>query len=771
MARFFRTQQPCFDAQGEDEFVCQTFVDSVRQYCSFRNAQTLLDYQRNDPFCNELLHGHVKLGYFDVDATDMTLQTLGWGSRVEFVTAFSQFLIEMYHKHLDITIQDKHILWADATTPLKVSFHIIVRHDDYYWSRENKCDGLKKFTKLLEQETLQRKGFYFLTERNNEVVMQSVVDSCVVSKNRCFRMLSCKKLGKDNVLVPLRGGEVVEMSDAVRRKYLITVPDTYGREEPTLKTTYAPKRSKNIPRTLLSQLALQYGSELVKTSGSLIVLKNRGCRLCPINGEMNTSDNAFFIRRDNCLFLGCHNAECQGKLHKIHTFESRFTYYEDHKKIIDTPKTERASSLIREYMMATTDFVDKPDQSYLISYSKSSNKHWPTLETRKCVVTQALFKGKSDIVVDCSDTEKPVKFSGVLKNLLQERRLKTYNSMGWCPYIQSNPVVFPPSKLNTFSRFSLDDPNIHTEVDFTKTQLYDLLRRLCNFEKQCYEYLFNFIALRLQSPGKVKPGIALCFLNSKPGSGKGTLKAFLSALFACHRATVVSYNKLKQFTSVFNAELEFALFCVLEEISAKVRDIGGLVKDMTTTTQILLEPKGENHRQCEFYGTLMMFSNKIRSVNIARNDRRMCVIESNSDKANSKEYFVPTHKEIKDMQVMRAAFLFFERRDIKDFDFRKFPCTRLRSQVQACSESFEYKFYKYLFLKALSPVNDCYRFSEEDLYSWWRTFVFDYGSNMKRDRGFVAASFESEFSPIKTDDNYEISVCDVRIKLREIIGH
>ena len=770
MTSFYRLQQPCFDARQDDEFVCQTFRDGVRQYCSFANAQALIDYQKTDPHCNELLHGHVALGYFDLDATGMQLKTLGWTSTKEFVAEFSNFLIEQYAEHLGITIAPKHLMWADATTPEKVSFHIVVHHDDYYWSQEKKTVGLKQFTKLVEQATLSRKGFYFLSERNNEVVMQSVLDSCVVSKNRCFRMLGCTKPGKWNPLLPLRDGEPIPITDQLRRKYLITVPDTYGRTEPVLKSVFVPKRRKGISRSLLQTLATQYGSEIVKTSGSLIQLRNKGVRKCPINGELNTSDNAFFIRKDNCLFLGCHNSECQGRLHKIHQFESRFKYYEDHRKIIDCPKTERASSLIKEYVMATTHFVDRPDESYLISYSKSSSKHWPALDHRKCIVTQQLFKGKSDIVVSCTDQDKPVKFSGVLKNLLQERRLKTFSELAWCPYLKSDPVVFPPHKLNTFSQFSLDNEKIETDIDFTQTRLFELLNRLCNFDKACTKYLLDFIALRLQKPGKVKPGIALCFLNSKPGSGKGTFKSFLEALFACHRTTVVSYNKLKQFTSQFNAELEHAIFLVLEEVSAKVRDIGGLIKDLTTTQQILLEPKGENRRVCEFYGTLMMFSNRIRSVNIARNDRRMCVIESNSEKANCGKYFVPIHAEIKDVMVMRSAFKYFEQRDISSFDYRKFPKTRLREQVQKCSDSFEYKFYKHLFTQCLCPIGTTYKLTESELYEHWREFVYSYGSILKRDRGYVTASFESEFSPEITPDGYVLDCENVRLKLSEIIG-
>ena len=778
MVTFYRTQQPCFDAMHDDEVCFQTFIEGQRFYGSFADQHAFADYiLREDNHCNELLFSHIKLGYFDLDASGLTIQELGWQDAKQFVQEFTMFLIEMYEKHLGVKLQPKHILWADSTTPEKLSFHITVDHNDYYWSKEKKVTDFKNFLKILEQETLARKGFYFLDQEkrhgSDEVIMRSVIDASVASKNRCFRALGCKKPEKENTLVPLKYGDRVDITPALVRKFLITLPESEieDRKEPVLKTKFTKKRKRNVSRNLIDQLAKQYQSEVVKISGSLITLKNAtACRKCPINGENNTSDNAFFIRKDNCIFYGCHNDACQGMLHKIHQLESRFKYYEDYQQILNTPATERATGLIREYLLATTGFLDKPDSTMYVSYSKQGGKVWKDLSSRKCVVTKTLFRGPADIVVECSDADKPVKFSGVLRNLSQSRKLKVYNSSSWCPFIKSHPVLFPMNKLNTFSHFSLDNDEIECNVNFETTHLYELLQRICNFDEGCVIYLLNFIAMRLQKVGTLKPGIALCFLKSKQGSGKGTFKAFLKSLFGCSKTTVVSYDKLSQFTSPFNAELQHAIWLCLEEINSKVREISGLIKNICTTEEIMLEPKGVDRFNCEFYGTLLMFSNKIRSLNIPRNDRRMCVIESNSDMANKKEYFDPIYKEINDMEVMRSAFLYFSQRDISEFDFRKFPKTKLREQVQKCSDSFEYKFYKELFTNYLHPHNGVFQLCEVELYTHWKYFSAEYGSVMKRDRGYVCASFESEFSPEIAHDCYRLDEEDVRCKLKDLIG-
>ena len=774
MVTFWRTQQPALDNRNDDEIVCQCFIAGTRQYCSFANSYSYSKYilNKNDT-CNEVLTGHCH-SYFDLDAKGITLEELGWGSEKEFVLAFTEFLIQGFEKHTGVQLVPKNFLWASSCRPEKISFHLVIKHPDFFWHADSKCADFRQLTKILAQETLERQGFYFLSEDTKDtglgIRMTSLLDTGIITKNRCFRSLYCRKLDSDSKLIPLREGEPVKISETLIRKYCITLPEseTQDRTQFPLLTKFCIKKNPGIPRGLLDQLAAQFQSEVVKVSGSLIILKNSGeTRTCPINNEVNSSDHAFFIKKSGCIWLGCHNEGCRGKLHKCFQFQSRFKYYEDYRLIIKTPKTERAKSLIQEYILATCSMIDKPEESFFVTNSKAPLQVWKNIEGKHCILTKNLFQKHSDICLETQDGK--VRFSSVLKELVQERKLRTYNSISWCPYIRANPVLFPRNKLNSFSGFVLDDPNIITNVDFTKTMIYDLLKRLCNFKEDCTEYLFNFLALRLQKVGQIKPGIALCFLNSKPGSGKGSFGEFLKALFACSRTTVVSYNKLKQFQSPFNSELQHAIWLILEEISSKVREVDGLLKDMCTTTSILLEPKNENRRVCDFFGTMCLFSNKIRCVNIPRNDRRMCVLESNPDKANNKEYFDLVYKELRDLKTMRSAFIWFCSRDITDFDFRKFPKTKLREHVQNCSDSFEHKFYKHIFRNVFVGQYS-YTITPETLYEEWKEFCFNYGSTMKRDRGFVTSNFECAFQPQVIDEHYEMTQKHIDEKLGGILG-
>ena len=769
----WKKQSPALEhrEQTGDEIVCQYFLEGSRVYTTFPDVHSYAKFiLTENNTANELLYGAVHT-FFDIDCK-VTLSELGFSSVPEFVTKFTDFLIRGFGKHLDTDVPARNFLWSSSTRPGKVSFHITVLTENKFWSTENKSVDLRKFVKILEQETLNEKGFYYLEEKNDEISMHSVLDASIYTKNRCLRSLGARKPDSEVRFKPMKDGSLIPVTERLIRKHSVTIPKSEipDREEFKLKTKVLQKKNSPFKRSLLEKYAAEYQCEVVSVSGSLVKLRNaEKCRVCPINKEENFSDCAFFIRKNHCLFYGCFNAECTGRLHKVHEFESRFKFYEDYQSIIDMPKTERARSLIEEYLISTLSFVDQPDNDFFVTNSMRPVTGFKKLEARHTVCSPNLFYRNTDISVEVAGDK--LKFSDVLRCLVQQRKIRTYNSVTWKPFIEKYPVILQKNKLNIFSGFVLDDSRIKTNVDFTKTTLYDLLHRLTNFDTECFSYFCRFLALRIQQPS-FKPSIALCFLNSCPGVGKGTLVEFFKKLWACGKTTVVSFNKLSQFTSVFNSELEFCIWCVLEELSCKnkgsLREFSGLLKDMTSTNSLLLERKSENRRACDFHGTLMLFSNEIRCLNLSRNDRRCFIVESNSDKANKKEYFKKCYGELEDLKILRSAFLFFQNIDLTGFDYRLFPKTELRSQVQNCSDNIEHKFYKHLF-KEVYVGQYSYQFNERELFHHWKEFCDDYGCIYRRDRGWVTSTFESSFQPEKNEhDFYSITQTELTKKLRAI---
>ena len=146
----------------------------------------------------------------------------------------------------------------------------------------------------------------------------------------------------------------------------------------------------------------------------------------------------------------------------------------------------------------------------------------------------------------------------------------------------------------------------------------------------------------------------------------------------------------------------------------------------------------------------------------------MALFSSNSEKANDKSYFEAIYRELDSVAVLRSAFLFLCNIDISNFDFRKFPKTTLREQVQNCSDNIEHKFYKQLF-KETYIGSDEFTFAEKSLYNEWKDFTEEYGVVYRRDRGWVSSTFEAFFNLKKNyNDFYTITLEQVKSKMRKI---
>ena len=175
------------------------------------------------------------------------------------------------------------------------------------------------------------------------------------------------------------------------------------------------------------------------------------------------------------------------------------------------------------------------------------------------------------------------------------RNIPVFENTVWIP--KTSTSKYQPqnvmTKFNIFSGFALDS-EIQTEVRFPETKIYELIQRLVNYNPECLEFLLNFLSLKIQRPF-FKPPLILTWCATKKGCGKGTFKLFLEKLFSCNENILISYNKIGQFTSNFNSELETCLFLVLEEVSANkknsLKEFSGLLKDISSMTELLIEKK------------------------------------------------------------------------------------------------------------------------------------------------------------------------------------
>jgi len=518
-----------------------------------------------------------------------------------------------------------------------------------------------------------------------------------------------------------------------------------------------PNKVVRLHTGMLRSLATQHGCEFVKTQGSLVQLRNVGPRTCPIGGEINVTDNAFFLvcNRGGTIRYGCHNAECQGQTKVIHQFhsESAYEHYEDYAKILQMDAPTRAD--IESYLKSTVRLVERVHDPFYVTYSRNALASFD-YRIQHTVVNQSknLFKGSTALTI--FEDGKPLRFANVLQSLQESRQIRTYRDAVWVPYNARHPQAATPSKLNLFTGFALESVP-KSDIEFPKTRIYDLLSRLCGNKRAYLEYLLNFIATKLQRP-QVKHPIALCFINSKEGSGKGSFGKFLELLFASDCNTYVSFNDLEAFKNSFNSVQAKAQWICLEEVSCRnggLRSYNGFLKDKISSTVLLMEPKGKERVQVPWYGNVIIFSNEFNVMSCSRNDRRLVFFSSDSSKANDKSYFTRVYEELADLRVLKSAFDWFTNRDVSGFDYRAIPYSRIKEKLVRCSERNADKFHRY-FLK--QQHGDTHRLTGTDVYDAYRDYCSSYGISKVKNRHNVISTMELHLDFIQKTPNREDNI-------------
>ena len=109
-------------------------------------------------------------------------------------------------------------------------------------------------------------------------------------------------------------------------------------------------------------------------------------------------------------------------------------------------------------MMEAISFIDRASEPLFVVKSKRGVSYFDNqVHTITTDTTKTLFKGYQDIILYSDEKEPEVlKFSKILSNLLAARRIPTFTSTVWYPYIAKNPPKNDPNRYNLFTGFVLD---------------------------------------------------------------------------------------------------------------------------------------------------------------------------------------------------------------------------------------------------------------------------------------------------------------------------
>ena len=144
---------------SNDQIVFQTFVQGARMYGTCANADQYAEHIIHESqLCNELLWTHCHT-FFDLDSSQH-LQQLGHTDEASFVEQFNNILIDAFQEHLGVQIAFNDIIWSCSTRSEKMSYHIKVANNQFFWPVASRKTDLKNFVKLMDN-TLSAGGELF----------------------------------------------------------------------------------------------------------------------------------------------------------------------------------------------------------------------------------------------------------------------------------------------------------------------------------------------------------------------------------------------------------------------------------------------------------------------------------------------------------------------------------------------------------------------------------------------------------------------------------
>ena len=145
-----------------------------------------------------------------------------------------------------------------------------------------------------------------------------------------------------------------------------------------------------------------------------------------------------------------------------------------------------------------------------------------------------------------------------------------------------------------------------------------IYKNICESNDEYFNWVMTWLAHIFQHP-QAKPGSTIVITGSK-GSGKSTVFDYVTRLLGPAGITV---SQRKQIVGQFNGHIETSLLMVCEEAFwAADPQAEGVLKDMITNNQMLIERKGLDPVQQRNFTRLAMISNNDWVVPASLNDER-----------------------------------------------------------------------------------------------------------------------------------------------------
>lgn len=240
-----------------------------------------------------------------------------------------------------------------------------------------------------------------------------------------------------------------------------------------------------------------------------------------------------------------------------------------------------------------------------------------------------------------------------------------------------NDVIFEPganypSSLNLFSGFP-KIPNPENAGDLMMADFMRLCVALCESDEAKSNLFLDFVSHILKYPErKTEAGIAF-ILVGKQGIGKSLLMDLIRPLFGSMFGQVSDLNDI--FGKFANAH-QNKLLMNLNEADDRAKSmfsLSGMIKSFITEPRTTIEYKGKDRYAISNYCRIIITTNTLSSMPIAKDDRRFIAFEGKDILSNNKELCdrLVSYKGNPEFLGHLNAMLHGRNPDISQFDARK----------------------------------------------------------------------------------------------------
>lgn len=307
--------------------------------------------------------------------------------------------------------------------------------------------------------------------------------------------------------------------------------------------------------------------------------------------------------------------------------------------------TEAAKSSGEDYQKLVSRFeklIPPKEPDFIDKYN---NKHAVLMVGRKCVVlNEGIDPVSGEYTVNfCSPTDFNNFYSNdwvyVQHKETSNRMVKVKLAPKWLESKrrrQYQGVVFEPGRtVDGYYNMWRGLTVIPAKGDWSLMREH-IFRIICQGDEKIFLWVMAWLAHQVQKLGDDRPGTCIV-LKGEQGTGKGIFAREYGKIFGTHFLHLMSAN---QIAGRFTGHLANKIFVFCDEVIWDgSKTMSSVLKAIITEPTIAIEYKNVDIFNVRNHISLMIASNGDFIVPAEIGERRFCVLEVSSERANDSEYF------------------------------------------------------------------------------------------------------------------------------------